>query len=33
MAYIVNGLEEAIDTCPEQWTITARIWDKPVETV
>ena len=33
MAYIVNGLEEAIRTCPEQWVITARIWDKPVGNV
>ena len=33
MAYIVNGMEEAISACPEQWAITTRMWEEPAGTV
>jgi lauroyl/myristoyl acyltransferase len=29
MAYVVDGLEEAISAYPEQWVVTIPIWDDP----
>jgi lauroyl/myristoyl acyltransferase len=29
MAYVVQGLEQAIGACPEQWVVTVPIWENP----